>query len=201
MYTRISTIAVIMFSTFTFAQKSSLEWTVGAEAGSHGLLSEQVNDLNTPNLGYYGLNGKVMFNKRFGAMVQGGLNRFGFEVNENSETTNYFTIAIEGLVRLGDLVKLDKVSDKLDLQLHAGLGGAINGIWEDNPSTDRMLVARIGLTPSYAIKENLKITADVSFTAHAKQNVTFDRFANTKIESGKIDGSFITGAIGVAYTF
>lgn len=200
MYKRVLTIAVLFFSTLSIAQEPS-KWSAGAQAGMNGFLSEQVNDLNTPNLGYYGLNGKFMFNKRFGAMTQFGVNRFGFDVNETTETTNYFTISIEGLVRLGDLVKLDKVSKKLDLQLHAGLGGAINGIWEDNTSTDRMLIARIGLTPTYQLTDKLVLTADFSFTSHAKQNVTFDRFANTKIESGNVDGSFSTAALGVAYTF
>lgn len=34
-----------------------------------------------------------------------------------------------------------------------------------------------------------------------QSKTSFDRFANTKIELGNFDGLFMTGALGLAYTF
>jgi OOP family OmpA-OmpF porin len=180
------TVIVIFSVNGLMAQNKLLNpWSIGLNDGIVGSMNE-IKNIESFNSSGIRLYLKYSLNANFGVMALTGYNTFstssGIEMR-----TKYVNTTLEAVYTLSNLFKLK--SKKLSLLLHAGPG--LGTFWNThftitNPSDpffkdqDDVFNLNLGLTPQYAITENIHLNLDFSYSYNFKQNHAFDYISNTK---------------------
>ncbi len=122
----------------------------------------------------------------FGIMVLGGYNSFSTQIGSATKT-KYMNATLEGVYTLSSLFHLK--NDKFSLLVHAGPG--FGTLWNTNfqvaeptdpyfKNQDEIFNLNLGITPQYAMYENVRLNLDFSFAHNFIQNHTFAYTARTK---------------------
>jgi OOP family OmpA-OmpF porin len=185
------------------AQDDMNKWSVGLQVGGHdGQAPKRISDATRLyQINHYALNGRYMFNNRFGLMLDLGYDRMRFK--KEDLTTNYIRYSIQGVVNIGDLLKFSGWTNRIGLLAHGGFG--LSHMWqkdllENTPffgKSDDMVNFIFGLTPQVRLNNRLSLNADVSFIFHGRQDYSFDM--TKRNNRNGIDGYFLNLSIGASY--
>lgn len=170
------------------------KWSISYALGSHFYaIPRSVSTRDIGNLGifHHELNGRYMFNNRLGIMAGIGFNRMRFS-GLSGVRTNFINTTLQGVLNLGDVIKLYDLQERLGLLLHAGGGTAI--MWQKGKRQDKLLTLNIGLTPQIRLTQHWALFGDVTFNADFTQNRTFDFQRNLPTRA-----SFFNISLGATY--
>lgn len=107
---------------------------------------------------------------------------------------------MQGVVNVGDIIKLNTISKRLGILAHGGIGYGY--LWQKNPAKkkDNVMNFVIGITPQIRVAKAWSIKMDASMIANYKQGYTFDflKRLNTK-NSTNNTGIFFNLSLGVTY--
>lgn len=200
-------IIALIFSTTLTAQEMN-KFSIGASIGVHDGASPTALYTKLYQIHHFGVNGRYMFNNRVGVMLDLGYDFFDF-TGSGKRNTNYFRTSVQGVVNIGDILKISTIHDRLGLLIHGGAG--ISNMWikkEFRTSTatpsdplfkgvDDMVNFIFGITPQYKINEKVSLNADLSFIFHHNQTYQFDM--QYRSNHGAIDGYFTNISVGASF--
>lgn len=175
-------------------------WSMGLMIGAHDGLSPSGASTRLYQIQHIGLNGRYMFNNRFGIML--GANYDLFDFMDRGYNTNYFRTSLEGVVNAGELLRFSEVMPRIGLLVHAGFG--YSNLWMKETQTmpklsDAMTNFVFGATPQIKMNEKWSFNADLSFIFHSHQDMKFDMRGKSQHQA--IDGYFMNLSVGVTRYF
>jgi OOP family OmpA-OmpF porin len=200
-------LSIVLLATISFGQdlKEMNKWSAGLSVGGHDGFNPANLYTKAYQIHHYGVNGRYMFNNRFGLMADLGYD-FIDATNSGSSNVNYIRTSIQGVANLGDIMRFDTWSSKIGLLAHLGSGWST--MWSPSKkltdpndpfikNSDDMLNIIIGLTPQYKVNEKISLNFDISAVSHIRQNNNFDY--SKKVKTPGISGYFFNWSLGATY--
>ena len=141
-----------------------------------------------------------MFNERFGLRLDLGYNKFEANTNSLPFSSNYYRASLEGVVNLGNILKFNTWTNRINLLAHGGMGVAILNTTVPTVSGNQfMYPLNIGITPQFKISERIALFADFSSLINFYQQNTFNGGVNTDWRESNV--SLFNTSIGVNISF
>ena len=196
-----------LFSFMGFSQNLN-KLSMGLNLGGHYLVSNTTHAVSANPTSHIDMNGRYMFNNRFGLKMNVGMDQFTF-AHAHPKTT-LFQVSLQASMNVSQLVGWHKKACRWSLFADAGLAYAamwnkamISGPRElfkfEKGSIDEMPQVVLGLNPQFKINERLALQANVTFNGNFMQDNGFD-FASAP-KDGLFSGSYTTATIGINYQF
>ncbi|MCO5259118.1 MAG: OmpA family protein [Crocinitomicaceae bacterium] len=193
----------IVFTTISFAQNEPFDrWSISYALGGHFWtkpMSSYKADLTNLQVSHHDINGRYMFNNRMGIMLDFGYNFFDFK-GLDKQNTHFIRTTVQSVINIGDMIKLNTLSKRFGLLLHAGLG--YSRMWQKVPAkiSNDMVNMVIGITPQLRIAPRWSLKGDVSFVANHRQKYTFDFLGKLNtLNTLNFSGMFFDVSVGVTY--
>lgn len=140
---------------------------------------------------------RYMTNTKFGIRLQGGFNQFTNKPDAstaNEFDVTYTRIGAEGVVNMGRVLNFESWTNRINVLLHAGPGGAwMNS--KNSGATDRVLNLNMGITGMIRLSDRIALIADMSNILNIRQQKTFDMRSN--IPTNGFDGGFMNFSAGM----
>jgi OOP family OmpA-OmpF porin len=140
---------------------------------------------------------RYMTNTKFGIRLQGGYNQFTNKPNAstaNEFDVTYTRIGAEGVVNLGRVLNFESWTNRINVLMHAGPGGAwMNS--KNSGTTDRVLNLNMGITGMIRLSDRIALVADMSNIINILQQRTFDMRSNSTTKG--FDGGFMNFSAGM----
>lgn len=193
------------------AQTEMNQWSAGINIGGHDGYAPSNGTGKVYQIHHYALNGRYMFNNRFGVKLDLGYDLMDYQ-GSGGANPRYLRTTLSGVLNVGDIIKLHSLSDRLGLLVHGGTG--LSHLWlgkntdpkvgnEDDPlfkNVDDMINFRFGATPQFKLNERLSLNADLSFTFHARQSYEWTMRHSNWHKHG-INGYMVNVSVGASYYF
>ena len=176
------------------------KWSLDLGFGIHQVGAPLNNGYAVNPLGQGNLGIRYMFNERFGLRADLGYNQFQESNGSSSFSSNYYRASLEGVVNLGNILKFNNWTKRLNLLAHGGLGFSILNITEPVVSgDDNMATLNFGITPQFKISERIAVFADFSSLLNFGQENTFNGGVNSDQRESNI--SIFNTSLGVNISF
>jgi OmpA-OmpF porin, OOP family len=188
------------------AQTDMNKWSLGASIGVHDGMSPTAGFTRIYQVQHYGVNGRYMFNNRFGVMLDMGYDLFDYHGSAD-RNPRYLRTSLQAVVNAGDIIKLHEVHPNLGLLIHAG--GGLSQLWvakefrSESPvdpfikNSDDMLNGVIGVRPQWRINDQISLNADMSIIGHIRQ--TWDFTMTQDARKAGYDGYFMNLSVGASF--
>ena len=178
-YKVLITVLILVCSLQAKAQEFD-KWSLDLGFGIHQVGSSIEPSYAEKMLGQGSLGVRYMFNERFGLRLNLGYNKFESTEESLPFSSNYYRASLEGVVNLGNILKFNTWTKRLNLLAHGGLGfGILNNTEPVATGDDLVTTLSIGLTPQYRISDRIAIFADFSSLINFHQNNTINGGSNT----------------------
>ena len=176
------------------------KWSLDLGFGIHQVGAPLNDGYSVSPLGQGNLGVRYMFNERFGLRADLGYNQFQESDGNTNFSSNYYRASLEGVVNLGNILKFNNWTQRLNLLAHGGLGVSILNITEPVVSgNDYMTTINFGLTPQFKISDRIAVFADFSSLINFGQENTFNGGVNTDRRESNI--SIFNTSLGVNISF
>lgn len=176
------------------------KWSLDLGFGMHKIGAPLANGYSANILGQGNIGARYMFNERFGLRLDLGYNKFQAEDSSTNFDSNYYRASLEGVVNLGNILKFNTWTNRINLLAHGGLGVSVLNIIDPIVSgNDFMTTLNFGLTPQYQISDRIAVFADFSSLINFGQEYTFNGSPNTSSRESNI--SLFNTSIGVNIAF
>lgn len=211
---------IALFSSYTFAQAPTKtdvstkglgynQWSFGVNVGGHDGMHWTNAYTKAYQVSYFNGQIRYMQNNRFGWKLDAAYDNFNF-IN-GASNTHKLRFSIEPTINLTDVLHFNDFTSRFGLLGHFGFG--YSAMWNVpysslNPSqllqigkgsVDEMGHLIMGITPQFKVNERWSINGDLAFTAHIRQNRTFD-FANANpMSGGGFTGYMWNWSVGATY--
>jgi OmpA-OmpF porin, OOP family len=201
-------VLIIAASFAATAQDNMNKWSAGISIGGHDGQAPTWGHTRLYQIHHYGVNGRYMFNNRFGLMLDLGYDLFDY-YGSGDRNPRYWRTSIQGVVNAGDMIKLNSIHENLGLLIHGGTG--LSHMWvpkdykQEEPNdpfiknSDDMVNWIFGATPQWKINEQVSLNADLSFIFHTRQSYDFTQTHVNKRNG--IDGYFLNLSVGATFYF
>lgn len=190
---KLKNISLLLFlfisTSYVFSQEEYNKWSMGINVGVHHASQPVSLTTRTAKISHYGLNGRYMFNTRYGLMLDAGYDHYYF-YNKNKTIemrVGYTRSSIQGVINIADILKFDNWTSHIGFLLHGGFGVSTLGLYKETRNRyalpnnrDWMMNLTLGITPQIKITDRLSINADFSYITHIGQN---QEFSMTKLTS------------------
>ena len=162
------------------------KWSIDINAGLSRPTAPFTEGYFVEDLSFFhvDLGARYMFNPKFGLKADIGFDKYDQGKNSESFKGEYYRVNLQGVVNIGRVLNFEDFSQRLNLQLHAGLGYAYLQT-DAFYGKDEMTNVPVGLTAQYKISERVALNADFTMINNISQHYTFD--GNT----GGVDGPII----------
>lgn len=186
-----------------FAQTNAQEfdkWSLDLGGGIHQIGAPLTSGYSENILGQGHLGVRYMFNERFGLRLDLGYNKF--DANENSQpfNSNYYRATVEGVINMGNVLKFNTWTKRINLLAHGGLGFSIlNTTVPVVSGNDYMATINFGLTPQFKISDRIAVFADFSSLINFNQSFAFD--GNPHTDARETNVSIFNTSIGFNISF
>lgn len=210
------TALLILLSGIAVAQEEEPfnKWSMEVGAGFNKAMAPLTAGYLTPtlNVGHAGIGARYMFNETVGLMTDLGFGAFREARGQSPEfLTTYADINFQFYGNLNKALDLHKLSDRLGLALHSGVGFVANQ-YRSSPvvdllPSDFMYNFIFGTTAKYKIHDRMALIFDISMRVNGRQNWTFDGQVYNSL-SGNVypdvpfehaTGTWWTGTAGLAF--
>lgn len=211
---------IALFSSYAFAQAPTKtaapsnglgynQWSIGLNVGGHDGMHWTNAFTKAYQVSYFNGNIRYMQNNRFGWKLDAAYDNFNF-IN-GASNTHKLRFSIEPTINFTDVLHFNDFTSRFGLLGHFGFG--YSAMWNVpfsslNPSqllqtgkgsVDEMGHLIMGITPQFKVNDRWSINGDLAFTAHIRQNRTFD-FANTNpMSGGGFTGYMWNWSVGATY--
>ncbi|MDQ7917327.1 OmpA family protein [Mesonia sp. MT50] len=141
---------------------------------------------------------RYMINEKFGFKFGALYSKLSEDDNVPAFETSYYRGTLEGVVNVGNILGFRDWTQRLNVLAHAGMGvGMISlgdgGISDEHDYTPAFIV---GVTPQLRLSDKISLFADASFTAHSKQDFTWDGTSASN-KNRDFDGGIATLTAGI----
>lgn len=169
---------IIVFTVLASLQINGQEfdkWSLDIGGGIHSIGAPLTPGYAEKMLGQASLGARYMFNERFGLRLDLGYSKFEGKNNSLPFNSNYYRATIEGVVNMGNILKFNTWTKRLNLLAHGGFGYAIlNTSVPVVSGNDNMLTLNFGLTPQFKISERIAVFVDFSSLINFNQDNTYN---------------------------
>lgn len=200
-------LAILTLTTAT-AQVDYNKWSLGLNVGGHHATMPAALSTRTAKISHYGINGRYMFNSRYGLMLDGGFDHFlhfeklGQEAGEMK--TGYARTSIQGVVNIGDILHFSTWTKHIGFLVHGGFGVSsmanykeTRDLYNIEKKQDWMGNLIFGITPQFKIGERVSLNADFSYVTNINQDLDYSMLR--KVSAAPFKNQFINWSIGATF--
>lgn len=178
------------------------KWSIDVSAGINKPVRPVVigSFSDTPSPYVINLGARYMFNTKAGLRLGLSYNRFNEGDANIPFESNLYTVSLEGVVNLGNVLDFNEWTPHLGLLVHGGLG--YGRLTSDSPversfgDADQVLSAIVGISPQVKLSDKVSLFGDFTAVGNIRQNLTFDGSVSNRTLRG-FDGFYVTASVGV----
>ncbi len=197
---KICIVSLLFLASFQVNSQNFDKWSLDLGAGIHQVGAPLSSGYAVNMLGQGSLGARYMFNERFGLRLDLGYNKFKEESGSLPFSANYYRATLEGVVNMGNILKFQTWSKRLNLLAHGGLGiGILNTTAPVVSGNDNVVSLNFGLTPQYKISDRIAVFADFSSFINFGQDNTFNGGIYSDNRESNI--SIFNTSIGLSISF
>lgn len=176
------------------------KWSLDLGGGIHQIGNTISSGYSENILGQGHLGVRYMFNEKFGLRLDLGYNQFSANQFSQPFTSNFYRASLQGVVNMGNVLKFNTWTKRLNLLAHGGIGIGIVNVTDPVVSGNEFtLPISIGLTPQFKISDRIAVFADFSSLVNFYQKVNFD--GTTAANSRDTNISLFNTSIGFNISF
>lgn len=166
------TLALLLFSSFTFGQRVYNNMSIDASYGISGVKDPGLSDLSHFDIGL-----RYMFGDTWGIKLDYGMDKFRTQESPTEMGIDASRISVQAVCNLTNL--LDNRSyfynETFNVLTHAGAGYSMQkSVTIPQGGTDEIGHVIFGVNPQYSITEDLAIGIDLTGIIHFSQHYWFD---------------------------